>query len=123
MSEHNDRKPTKIIEDGPKYRSVAMMTRQPIALQEPSIGGAQLKSAPYQLMNPALATKQQPAMPTSWAVSNIIPVPSFHKLERAHVTISDVKLDEVTRRIVDAATSLSIAAVYDDKQVCVDKVP
>jgi hypothetical protein len=122
MSERNERKSPKIVEDGPKYRSVAMMTRQPVTLQEPSFGSAQLKSAPYQTINTTLVKTQQPSMPDSWTVGALIMMPSFHKLERTHVCISDVKPDEVTRRIVDVVTSLSIAAVYDHKQVRPDKV-
>lgn len=125
MSDKNDRKQPKIVEDGPKYRSVAMMTRQPQTLQQPSFGGAQLKSSPYQMMNPAfvksqqpatLAKSQQPATLESWNVKRLIPVPTFHKLERTHVSISGVPLDEITRRIVDVVGSMSIGAVYDDKE-------
>jgi hypothetical protein len=127
MSEHNERnnKTPKILEDGPKYRSVAMMTRQPVTLQQ-GLNEPRLKQAPYQTIDPTLRgakpllqRQEQAKLPSTWTVHNLIAVPGFHKLERTHVVVNDVKPYEVARRIVEVVSSLSVAAVYDDKQVSI----
>lgn len=121
----------KIVEDGPVMRSVAMM---------PSMAAPMIPLRSF----PSLFHKPPPPPPSSqrqneaslephsldnnvappvvvvapWKVSKALAIPSYYKMERTHIYVPDASPLAVSERIADCFFKESIAATFDDKQVC-----
>jgi hypothetical protein len=120
MSNNNDkqRRP-KIVEDVPTMMSVAMMPSMapPIPLR---VSAPFLKPAlePYHDSKVKVSRLPPVVEGAPWKVSKPLAIPSYYQLDRTHVYVPDASSLEVSERIADCLRKNSIAATFDDKQVC-----
>lgn len=122
MSNHNDeeRLPN-IVEDGPTMRSVSMMS--PMAPAMPLRSTAALPQKTFLRQDNALEPlpdgKHAHVVDRSpWVVSKGLAIPSYYQFERTHVGVPKGSSIVVSERIADFFFKESIAATFDDKQVC-----
>ena len=114
-----------IVEDGPTMMSVSMM-RPGMAPAIPlrSSGLIQKSSVrSHESLEPTLNEKLAPVVArTPWKVSKALAIPAFYELERTHVRVPDASALEISERVANFLYEVSIAAIYDCKQVCIDDV-
>lgn len=132
MSEQDGRINQKIVEDTPHLRSVSMMSSQPTTIQhdlqstfaKPSSGVSLLPDTSAQPKGRGESKSSGPPSRSNtnvWNVSSLMSIPPYYQLERTHVYIApDVTLFSLTSRIMDVMRNESIAAVYDDEEVCIE---
>ena len=122
MSNNDDeqqRRP-KIVEDGPVMRSVAMMPSMAPMIPLRSFPVLHKPSpCQHEALEPFLDSKAAPVVACSpWKVSKALAIPSYYKMERTHIFVPDGSPLEVSERIADCFFKESIAATFDNKQVC-----
>jgi hypothetical protein len=112
----------KVTEDGPMMRSVAIMSPQPSAmLNRPDrLPFLEAKKPMFQ-SRPQLKQmnieKSKPLEETPWKVTKALPIPPLYRMDRSHTKVSE-SAQVVSKRISDCFFKASIAATYDDEQVC-----
>jgi hypothetical protein len=124
MNNQNDDR--RIVEESPTMRSVSMMPSMapPIPLR-----GATMYSPKQAFRSPEGAlrplTVETKVAPTPivvdaspWKVTAALAIPSYYPLERTHVCVPDASSLEVSKRISDCFFHQSIAATFDNQEVC-----
>lgn len=116
MSNNQQRR---IVEDAPQMRSVKIQSLAP-ALQAPPpmpFGRGAVSVAPSKI---ATTNQSTTAAGKAWKVSQLRPVPSFYKLERTHLKIDDVSVEEIASRIADCLRQESVYATFNDEEATVE---
>jgi hypothetical protein len=123
-SQNDDRR---IVEESPTMRSVSMMMPSmapPIPLRGATMySPKQAFRTPEGALRPlAVESKVAPATlvvdASPWKVTAALAIPSYYPLERTHVCVPDASSLEVSKRISDCFFHQSIAATFDNQEVC-----
>lgn len=113
----------KVTEDGPMMRSVAIMSPPPSAMltRPDRLSFLETKKAPmFQTrFQPKQETveKSKPVEETPWNVTKALPIPPQYRMDRSHTKVLETA-QVVSKRISDCFFRESIAATYDNEQVC-----
>ena len=127
-SDERDSSLSKVVEDGPVMRSVAIMSPQamapidsfqrlslqsdkPFLHQRNEVGKLAIALSNNQMVKPDVDS-------TPWRVGKALQLPSNYVLDRSHVRVSDVSALEISKRIADYFCKHSISAVFDNEKVC-----
>jgi hypothetical protein len=113
---------SKVTEDGPMMRSVAIMSppSSDVLHRPDRFSFLEAKKPMFQT---SFQPKQmnvehsKPVEETPWKVIRALPIPPQYRLDRTHTKVSETA-QVVSKRISDCLFRESIAATYDNEQVC-----
>ena len=114
MSNNNQRR---IVEDAPVMRSVRVQSSTPAMAPPMPFGRGVVSMAPSKIAPTNQVGAPPPVATKAWKVSQLRPVPTFYKLERTHIKITDASVEDIASRIADCLREESVYATFNDDQV------
>jgi hypothetical protein len=113
----------KVTEDGPMMRSVAIMSSPPAMVNRTNRSSLDSKKPLYQthFQTKLASPSDESVESTPWKVTKALPIPPQYRMDRSHIKVYDSAL-EVSKRIADCFFRESIAAIYDNEEVCINRV-
>ena len=117
-SNNNSKQQQRVVEDAPHYRSVQIQSAPPaMPLGRTTVGPSKISPSTSKINTSKSTVVAAKTTKTAWKVSQLRPVPSFYRLERTHLKISDVTCQEITSRIAACLKEESVSATFYNDEV------
>ena len=125
LRDEHDTLATKVVEDGPVMRSVAIMSPQSMVTPLDSFQRLSLQSdkplvqTKHEFGKLSITPLSKPDVEaTPWRVVRALPLPPHYQLDRSHTRISNVSTLEISKRIADYFFEESFSVKFDNEKVC-----
>lgn len=114
----NNNKQQRVVEDAPQYRSVQIQSAPPaMPLGRTTVGPSKISPSTSKINTSKSTVVIAPTTKAAWKVSQLRPVPSYYRLERTHLKISDVSCQEITSNIAACLKEESVSATFYNDEV------